>query len=339
MCRTGLATLSIFYFDFRDAKKQNARNFLSSVLLQFCHRSDSFSRILSSLYSAHSDGSREPSIDALVGCLKAMLALQGHGTLYIVVDALDECPNSSGLPTQREQVLKILKELIDLRLSYLSFCVASRPEIDIRRAFEPLSPYNVSLHNQRGQIEDLAKYVKDVVHSDATMREWPEDVKKLVINTLAEKGAGMYVRAMLLRIDFSRDGFRFRWAYCQLEILRRCPLPDISSTLQELPDTLDETYERILQGIPKKMRKYAHRIFQWLTVSSRPLRAEELAELSAINFDAETLEFPTSIRVGAPRMPKWAYYPLVPLWFPLFESTTGVAKFMGKRWYNSHISL
>jgi hypothetical protein len=132
MCRTGLATLAIFYFDFRDAKKQNARNFLSSVLLQLCHGSDSFSRILSSLYSTHSDGSREPSIDALVGCLKAMLALQGQGTLYIVVDALDECPNFSGLSTQREQVLKIVKELIDLRIPHFRFFATSRPEFDIQ---------------------------------------------------------------------------------------------------------------------------------------------------------------------------------------------------------------
>jgi hypothetical protein len=193
MCRTGLATLAIFYFDFRDANKQNARNFLSSILLQFCHRSDSFSRILSSLYSTHSDGSREPSIDALVGCLKAMLALQGQGTLYIVMDALDECPNFSGLPTQREQVLGIVKELIDLKLPHFRFCVASRPEFDIREILEHLNPHNLSLHNQDGQKKDLAKYVESVVHSDKTMRTWPEDVKKLVIDTLAEKGAGMYV--------------------------------------------------------------------------------------------------------------------------------------------------
>jgi hypothetical protein len=193
MCQTGLDALAIFYFDFRDTNKQDARNLLSSLLIQFCHRSDAFSQILSSLYSAHSDGSREPSLDALLGCLKTILKLEGQGMLYIVVDALDECPNSSGFPTQREQVLKVLKEIIDLKLPHFRFCVTSRPEIDIRRAFEPLSPYNVSLHDQRGQIEDLARYVEEVVHSDETMRDWPEDVKKLVIDTLAEKGVGMYV--------------------------------------------------------------------------------------------------------------------------------------------------
>jgi hypothetical protein len=219
MCRTGLSSLAIFYFDFRDTNKQNARNFLSSILLQFCHRSDSFSQILSSLYSTHSDGSREPSIDALVGCLKAMLALQGQGILYIVVDALDECPNSSGLPTQREQALKILKELIDLRISYLRFCVASRPEIDIRDILEGLHPYNLSLHDQVGQMKDLAEYVHSVLHSDKTMRTWPEGVKKLVVDTLAEKGAGMYV-ILLTRLRLSHGmtsgfvGHTASWKHC-----------------------------------------------------------------------------------------------------------------------------
>ena len=193
MCRNGLDTLAIFYFDFRDTNKQNARKLLSSLLLQFCNRSEAFSQILLSLYSTHSDGSREPSLDALLECLKSILALQGQGTLYVVVDALDECPSSYGLPTQREQVLEVVKEIIDLKLPHFRFCVTSRPEIDIQRAFEPLRPYNVSLHNQRGQIEDLARYVEEVVHSDETMRDWPEDVKKLVMDTLARRGAVMYV--------------------------------------------------------------------------------------------------------------------------------------------------
>ena len=66
----------------------------------------------------------------------------------------------------------------------------------------------------------------------------------------------------------------------------------ISSTLDELPETLDETYERILQGIPKKMRNDAHHIFQWIMVSSRPLRVEEVAEVFAINFDEEMSGIP-----------------------------------------------
>jgi len=293
MCPTGLAILAIFYFHFGDTTKQDARHLLSSILFQLCSQSDTFSQILSSIYSSHGNGSREPSIDTLLECLKTILALQRQAQLYIVVDALDECPNSSGLRTQRQEVLEILKELFNLKLPHLHFCVTSRPEIDIRRAFDLLNPYNVSLHNQDGQIKDLAEYVKSVVGSDVTMQSWPAKVKELVIDTLAKKGGGMYVIAVRTpSIPFSCGDSRFRWAYCQLEALRQCPLRYISSTLEELPKTLDETYERILQGISEKMRNDAHRIFQWLVVSSRPLGVQELAEVFAINFDEEMSGIP-----------------------------------------------
>jgi hypothetical protein len=192
-----LATLAIFYFHFGDTIKQDARNLLSSVLFQLCSQSDKFSQVLSSIYSSHGDGSREPSIVTLLGCLKTILALQGQAPIYIIVDALDECPNSSGIPTQRQEVLEILKELIELKHPPLHFCVTSRPEIDITRVFDPLNPYNVSLHNQGGQVRDLAEYVKSVVCSDATMQDWPSEMKESVINTLVEKGGGMYVIRIL----------------------------------------------------------------------------------------------------------------------------------------------
>jgi len=222
MCPTGLAILAIFYFHFGDTTKQDARNLLSSVLIQLCSQSDKFSQVLSSVYSSHGNGSREPSIDTLLECLKTILALQGQAPLYIVVDALDESPDSSGLRTQRQEVLEIVKGLIELKHPHLHFCVTSRPEVDIRIAFDPLNPYNVSLHNQQGQIKDLAEYVESVVRSDAKMQNWPAKVKELVIETLAKKGGGMYVIEVLTPTVLSLShamtsgfgGHTVSWKHC-----------------------------------------------------------------------------------------------------------------------------
>ena len=79
---------------------------------------------------------------------------------------------------------------------------------------------------------------------------------------------------------------RFRWVFCQLEVLRQCFPSSVRSILAELPESLDETYERILQQIPKSNREHAHRLLQCLTVALRPLQVEELAEVLAINFSA-----------------------------------------------------
>src|SRR6266566_6619949 len=80
--------------------------------------------------------------------------------------------------------------------------------------------------------------------------------------------------------------YRFRWVYCQLEVLRQCLPPSVRRILDELPETLDETYERVLKDIKKVNREHAIRLLHCLTVAIRPLRVDELAEVLAIDFDA-----------------------------------------------------
>ena len=75
--------------------------------------------------------------------------------------------------------------------------------------------------------------------------------------------------------------------YCQLDTLRRRFPSSIRKTLNELPTTLDETYERTLNEIPKEQMQHAHRLFQCLVAAFRPLRVEELAEIFAIGFDQD----------------------------------------------------
>jgi ankyrin repeat protein len=73
-----------------------------------------------------------------------------------------------------------------------------------------------------------------------------------------------------------------------LDALRHCFPPNLRQYLNELPDTLDETYERILKGISKTQKDNAHRLLQCLTVAVRPLLVEELAELLVFDFRALT---------------------------------------------------
>src|SRR5882762_989673 len=80
--------------------------------------------------------------------------------------------------------------------------------------------------------------------------------------------------------------YRFRWVYCQLERLRHCLPPSVRGILDDLPDTLDETYERVLKDINKANQKHAIRLLHCLTVAIRPLLVDELAEILAVDFDA-----------------------------------------------------
>ena len=96
--------------DFRDRDKQNRRNFLASLLIQLSARSAFCCEKLSDLRRNHENSERQPSDEVLIHCLEDMLITIGQHPTYIILDALDECPNSSGIPSPREQVLVLVKE-------------------------------------------------------------------------------------------------------------------------------------------------------------------------------------------------------------------------------------
>ena len=192
-CNDGNAKMVYFYFDFRNANKQGLRDLLSSLLTQLSASSGPRCDILSKLYLAHDEGDKQPSDITLTNCLKDMLTLPDQCPTYLIIDALDESSNTSGIPSPRETVLQLLKELVNLSLPNLHICVTSRPEIDIRNVLEPLTSLRVSLHDQSGQKKDIADYVRSVVYSDTEqiMRRWKMEDKELVIETLSERADGM----------------------------------------------------------------------------------------------------------------------------------------------------
>jgi len=193
ICEDGQASIIYFYFDFRDANKQHLNNLISSLITQLSAHSDPRCDILCRLYLAHDNGKKQPSDIVLAQCLKQMLTLPNQLPIYLILDALDESPDSSGIPSPRERVLQLVKELVDLGLPNLHICVTSRPEIDIRHGIEPLTSLRVSLHDQTGQKKDIEDYVRSIVYSDSEpiMRKWRTEDKELVIKTLSERADGM----------------------------------------------------------------------------------------------------------------------------------------------------
>jgi len=191
MRKSGLASLAIFYYDFREDQKKDRRGLLSSLLVQLCLQSDLYYDILSNFYLEHNSGSRQPSDDALVRCLKGMVELPRQAPIFLIVDALDECPNSSALSSPREKVLILLEDLIELQHTNLRICVTSRPEADIKVVLEPLSFRSISLHDESGQMEDIENYIKSVINTNRNMRRWKPEHKQLVIDVLIERADGM----------------------------------------------------------------------------------------------------------------------------------------------------
>jgi hypothetical protein len=149
MQKAGLGSLAFFYCDFREDRKNELRGLLSSFLVQLCHESDSYFDILSKFYSEHGKGLRPPSDDALAGCLKDLLNLPGLAPVYLIVDALDECPKPSVVRSPRAEVLSFIEDLVTTQILNLRVCVTSRPELDIKDVLDPLIFRSVSLHDER----------------------------------------------------------------------------------------------------------------------------------------------------------------------------------------------
>ena len=191
--------IAYYYFDFKDAFKRGVRGLLTSLLFQLGEDSDCCWEVLYDLYSSCHDGSEQPSDIALAQCLKSMLELPKEPKqlpTFLIIDALDECPDTAGTPSAREEVLDFLEDLVrsgDSGLSNLFICVTSRPEQDIQIVLNPLTSASrrVSLHEEGGQRNDIKNYVHSFVHKDRTMRKWREEDRNLVIATLIERAGGM----------------------------------------------------------------------------------------------------------------------------------------------------
>ena len=115
MSNAGSALLAYFYFDFKDTAKQDSRALLSSLLVQVSDQSNISCSSLFSLYSAHKEGSEQPTDDSLARCLKDMLTMMAYVPIYIIIAALDECLDDLSIPSSREKVLELVKELVELR--------------------------------------------------------------------------------------------------------------------------------------------------------------------------------------------------------------------------------
>ena len=191
LCDGGRASVAYFYFDFRDDNKKYRHNLLPSLLAQFAAHSIPCCDIISRVHSTHGKGMQQPSDEVMINCLTNILSTTTQHPIYIIMDALDECPDSSGVESPRERVLGLIKYLVGLGLPNLHICTTSRPEMDICNRLEPLTSRRVSLHSQTGHTEDIAKYIRSKVGVIADDKRWRKDDKELVIETLSEKADGM----------------------------------------------------------------------------------------------------------------------------------------------------
>ena len=95
---------------------------------------------------------------------------------------------------------------------------------------------------------------------------------------------------------------RFRWLVLQLTELDKCSSQfEIDKQLAELPEGLDEIYNRILKNIDKKHRADTRMFLQWLAFCRRPMTVEEIAETITVDFSEKRPVFNRDLRYADPK--------------------------------------
>ncbi|KAK4072975.1 uncharacterized protein Triagg1_5652 [Trichoderma aggressivum f. europaeum] len=250
-----------FYFTFSDAKRQESDGMLASLIKQVCCYRPNIPDLVNDLGDYKKKGMR-PSTEELQNSL--ISTLRGFTNVYIVIDALDECSNMN---TQREELMEILHCILDTNLNNLHLFCTSRKESDIdaslHHQFSKPGRESLDLSSHLKEVErDIGEYI-DSTLTNAKYSSWPIDIKAEVRKVLIEKSDGM-----------------FQYIRCQFEALQKLRSPrDIRRALGDLPKGLDETYDRMLQGIDDRYRKSVANSLKWLAISMRPLTIDELAEI------------------------------------------------------------
>jgi hypothetical protein len=185
--------VAYFYFSFRSEDKQNTENMLKSLIVQLCGGRPDTPQPLSDLQS-YRDKHLQPSLEKLEKTLQA--CVQDFNSVYLVFDALDECPRTTG---EREKLLKLLGRVQKWSFENLHVLYTSRPEPDITAELLRLEPTTsvIDLEMQREEMRGDIRIFIDKTMESSNFSFWPPETKNYVKAALVDKADGMYTANLL----------------------------------------------------------------------------------------------------------------------------------------------
>ncbi|KAF4852504.1 Ankyrin repeat and KH domain-containing protein 1 [Colletotrichum siamense] len=252
--------IAFFFFSFTDVGKQSVSSMLRSLVLQLFGQLNGGCNYVMRLRDTYRNST--PPDQVLIDCLLELSRL--FKDTYIMIDAIDESPCDEN----REAVLETL--LLLRHKPGLHLLVTSRDETDIRETLNPSLKQHVTMKNLSVD-EDIARYISEHLRKTARLLKWSKEFARIE-TALTKRANGV-----------------LRWVECQFKALASCPVSphNLSKLLESLPKTLDETYERMLLGIPEHAQECSQRILTALCCAKRPLTVPEVIECAAIELDPE----------------------------------------------------
>ncbi|KAF2200242.1 ankyrin, partial [Delitschia confertaspora ATCC 74209] len=254
------------YCNYKAQEEQDASSMLAAILKQLVQARPSTMESMEWLHKQHSRRGTKPSLDEIFRALQDVLAR--YTTVHIVIDALDECRDST-----RRQFLAKLRDLQagrDLRLM-----VTSRFIPEIVNTFKEASWLEVQASK-----EDVKRFVAGQVDRLPRCIQRNPELQKMVENDIAEAVDGMFLLARL-HVD---------------TLLDKTTTKDVKSTLAKLSKgsaALDDAYKVALQRIESQLdghHKLAKKVLLWITFAKRPLTTAEICCALAVEPEEEELD-------------------------------------------------
>jgi len=175
-------TFAYFYFDFSDSSKRTVTGMLRSMIHQLSIHS--LAPELDKLYQQCSEGTREPTRNALLEALISTSSITQR--TFLIMDALDEC-------LERDEVLEVITELLDVQSNQIRLLTTSRKELDIEKALRDKMESIIDLQEGDGVAHDICLYVQQCIHKDKNLKKWPPNLKEEMQTALVDGAHGMYI--------------------------------------------------------------------------------------------------------------------------------------------------
>jgi len=227
-------TTCVYYYCYHGHNQDESVPFLRWLVSQLLREADTVPTLAWKAYT----GSREPDTALLLDVLH--VTLDFFDLVYVAIDALDESQS-------RQNLLSVLNVLVtDPRFWKIQLLATSREYSDIKLK---MGRFSQSLSMSNCFVEaDIRIYVAAKIMAEAKFQRWPSDLRTDVEATLSTGAKGM-----------------FRWAVCQLDILRRLNHQSkIREAIKSLPKTMDETYERIFSYIVDDEKEFVRHTLHWV---------------------------------------------------------------------------
>ncbi|MCJ1307667.1 hypothetical protein MMC25_001315 [Agyrium rufum] len=246
----GKVAIAYVYCDYKDPKTQNASEILSSVIRQLSEQQDTLPPEVKTFRDKYLTKRRYPSDEDRLSLASTLSQL--FTKTYILIDALDECPEAS-----REMFYLWARKLA----TSVRLLITSRANLQLQDRFPDLNMIDIV-----AQPFDVQAYLESQIDTHDRMLMFTakdSNLKKDIIEEVNEKAAGMFLLAHLQMVQL-----------CNQSSIKR-----VRTSMKALPTGVFAFYDSAMQRIddlPEDDRQLAIRALSYVFCARRPLTVDEL---------------------------------------------------------------